>query len=550
MQRANIKSHEMQSDLPAQCYDSQSPSRPTIEHRVLRICRVHLHRRPLHLGNMVKKHLLTNYLVTLVACLNYILNGYDGSLYSSFQVMQPFLNHFGNPSPYWIGMINTAPGIAATVYAFFIAALVNDYLGRRRTIFVAGVANMIGALIQTFAPNIGAYMAGRAISSISMAQSQNAAPLFVAEIALSTIRGRLVSFWQMFWSFGAIEAAYISLGTSYYSNLGNWMWKIPCIIQLVTPLMVCSMIFFCPESPRWLVGQGRIEEARASLLRVRLPEDVEDELKDIQGAVVYEAEVTKGRYKQWFVNKSYAKRLVIVFGLFLGQQLGGQGVLTQYSGIIYQSVFHSSTTSILLNGLNWALAVLYVLPATFFVDRVGRRPILLIGAIGQATAMMGVATVVTQVPKQNGHYTFGVGVGAVFFVYLYNLFYQASWGCTTWVVATEVFPLNVRAQGLAISSQVEGAVMTALGVAFPTFLANDGFYAFYFFMGVNIVAFAGVFFFLPETKQRSLEEMDHLFGGEDHGKAGRMIMSVEDGRAFDDNKAAEERVETVETVVR
>lgn len=494
---------------------------------------------------MVKKYLLTNYLVTLVACLNYILNGYDNSLYSSFQVMKPFLNHFGNPSPYWIGMINTAPGIASTVYAFFLAAPVTDYLGRRRAIFIAGSVNMIGALIQTFAPNIGAYMAGRAISSISMAQSQNAAPLFVAEIALRTIRGRLISFWQMFWSFGAIEAAYICLGTSYYPNLGDWMWKIPCIIQLVTPFMICSMIYFCPESPRWLVGQGRTEEARASLLRVRLPEDVEDELTDIQGAVIYEAEVTKGRYKQWFVNKSYARRLGIVFALFLGQQLGGQGVLTQYSGIVYQSVFHSSTTSILLNGLNWALAVLYVLPATFFVDRVGRRPILLIGAVGQAISMLGVATVVTQVPKQDGHYTFGVGVGAVFFVYLYNLFYQSAWGCTTWVVATEVFPLNVRAQGLAISSQVEGAVMTALGVAFPTFLANDGFYAFYFFMGINVLNFLVVYCFLPETKQKTLEEMDHLFGGEDHGKAGRMILSVEKEEPKDDYKAAEEHVEAV-----
>lgn len=474
---------------------------------------------------MVQRYLLTNYLVTVVACLNYILNGYDQSLYSSFQVMKPFLNHFGNPSPYWIGMINTAPGIASIVYAFFFAAPVNDWIGRRKAIFAAGVLNMIGTFIQTFAPNVGAYMAGRAISWISMVQSQNAAPLLVSEVALKTIRGRLISFWQMFWSFGAIEAACICLGTSHYPNLGNWMWKIPCIIQLVTPLMVCSLVFLCPESPRWLVGKGRVEEARAALKRVRLPEDVEEELENIQGAVVYEAEVTKGRYRQWFVNKSYSRRLAIVFALFLGQQLGGQGVLTQYSGIVYQSVFKSSSTSILLNSLNWILAVLYVLPATFFVDRLGRRPILLVGAAGQAIAMLGVATVVTQVPRVNGEYTFSVGVAAVFFVYFYNLFYQAAWGCTTWVVATEVFPLNVRAQGLAVSSQAEGAIMLGLGFTFPTFLANDGFYAFYFFMGVNVVNFLVVFFFLPETKRRTLEEMDHLFGGTDHGKAGRTMLA-------------------------
>ena len=347
---------------------------------------------------------------------------------------------------------------------------------------------------------------------------------FVAEIAHPTIRGRLVSFWQMFWSFGAIEAPYICLGTSYYPNIGNWIWKIPCLLQVVTPLIICSLFFFCPESPRWLVAQGCIDEARESLLRVRVPEDVEDELNNIRGAIAYESDFAKGRYKQWFVNKSYAKRLGTVFALFLGQQLGGQSTLHHYSEIICNSVFHNSKTSILLNGINWALAVLYVLPATFFVDRLGRRPILLVGAVGQAIAMMGVATVVTQAPKEDGKYTFSVGVAAVFFFYLYNLFYQSSWGCTTWVVATEVFPLNVRAQGLAISSQVEAAVMTSLGLAFPIFLAHDGFYAFYFFMGINVLSFIIVYCFVPETKGRPLGEMDHLFGGEHHGKAGRLIL--------------------------
>jgi hypothetical protein len=91
-------------------------------------------------------------------------------------------------------------------------------------------------------------------------------------------------------------------------------------------------------------------------------------------------------------------------------------------------------------------------------------------------------------------------------------------------VATEVFPLNVRAQGVAISSTVEGAIMTALGVAFPTFLARAGFYAFYFFMGINVLNFVWVYFLLPETKGLSLEEMDHLFGGEDHGTVGQLLL--------------------------
>lgn len=329
--------------------------------------------------------------------------------------MTSWVDYFHHPSPYWIGMINTAPGIVSTVYAFFIAPIVNDFLGRRRSIFAAGLVNIVGAIIMTFAPNVAAFMVGKAIISISVSQGGNSGPLLISELALPSIRGRLISFWQMFWSFGAILAAYVSLGTTYSPALGDWQWKIPALLQIFTPTLICVCVCFVPESPRWLVAKGRSEEARRALCRVRLEDDVDEELKEIQGAVLYESEYTKGKYKQWFVNKSYFRRLVLVFGLYLGQQLGGQGVLTQYSGIVYQSVFKDPKTIILLNGLNWALAVLYVLPATFFIDRIGRKPLLLAGALIQAIAMMGAATVVTQSPKVNGSYKFGTGVAAVTF---------------------------------------------------------------------------------------------------------------------------------------
>ncbi|KAK9364548.1 general substrate transporter [Lipomyces kononenkoae] len=201
-------------------------------------------------------------------------------------------------------------------------------------------------------------------------------------------------------------------------------------------------------------------------------------------------------------------------------------VLTQYSGIVYNKVFNNSSTDILLNFLNWALAVLYVLPATFYVDSVGRRPLLLLGAVGQALATFLVATVVTQTPKEATDYRYGIGVACVLFVFLYNFFTNFRGVCSTWVVATEVFPfpLNGRPQGLAISGNVESAVMTCLGLAFPTFLANCRFDAFYFFMAVNVCNFIWVFFFPPETKNVTLEEMDHLFGGEDHGIVGQILL--------------------------
>lgn len=476
------------------------------------------------------RHRVMNYLISICACLTMVLNGYDGSLFSSIQVLQTWNDYFGHPNANLLGVINTAYSCAGILSGFFVCPILMDNFGRRLPIFLSGVTVAIGAFVMTFTPNLGGFIAGRAIVGFGTSLGGPAAPTLINELGYTNIRGRLMSFWQMFWSFGAILASYIALGGSYSPGLGNWQWRLPVIFQVFTPLILCSTIYICPETPRYLLQNGKEEAARRALQRVRLPEEVEPELTEIKEAILYERTHTKGRYRQLFVNASYRKRIILAFILNFGQQMTGIGSLTNYSGIIYQQVFKSSSTIILLNAINWILAVLFVLTATYFSDKWGRKTLLFWGALGQAAMLLGVSTLVTQShTNPDGTKSVGVGAGTALFFYLFNLFYQPSFGCTTWIWTCEIFPMVIRANGVAIGSQTQGIAQIILAQAFPPLLLAAGFYTFYFFMGVNLILAVFVWFFIPETRGVSLEHMDVLFGGIDHVVGGEKVLYREDG---------------------
>ncbi len=172
-----------------------------------------------------------------------------------------------------------------------------------------------------------------------------------------------MSLWQIFYGIGAKIATYIALGCVYSPGLGAWQWRTVVVFQILCPVVLIVCLFFCPETPRWYIQKGNMEKARASLAFVRLPEEVDSELLEIQMAVNYEQEHTKGRYKQLFVNKSYRNRLLLAIVMNIGQQFSGIGSLTNYSGIIYKQVFPSSKTVYVSEENQLILAFSLMLPA-------------------------------------------------------------------------------------------------------------------------------------------------------------------------------------------
>lgn len=252
-----------------------------------------------------------------------------------------------------------------------------------------------------------------------------AGPIYIGEMAPAEIRGKIMSFWQMFYSVGSFIAYWVSYATSRNpKGLGEWDWKMVVIFQILMPLVILSQIFFIPESPRWYIQKSQnFDAARRSLLRVRdTEEEVDAELVEIREAIEYEAEAISSGYSALWKDPSVRKRMYIAMIINGGQQVTGQGTLNSYSSIIYKKVFKSADTVALINALNATFGIIFTLNATWTVDRFGRKFLFIVGGIGMGICMIVAATVETQTPTIGGAKTQPVGIAIVFLMFLFAFF--------------------------------------------------------------------------------------------------------------------------------
>ena len=184
-----------------------------------------------------------------------------------------------------------------------------------------------------------------------------------------------MTFWQCFYSVGSFIAYWINFAASKNaSGMGEWDWKIVVIFQLLMPVLILAQVFFIPESPRWSVKHEKLEQARASLRKIRQTEqEVEDEVLMIREAVEFEKEAISSSYTALWKDRSVRKRLLLAFILNAGQQVTGQGSLNTYSTIVYKKVFKSDSTIALINALNATCGILFTLNAAWTADRFGRK---------------------------------------------------------------------------------------------------------------------------------------------------------------------------------
>jgi sugar porter (SP) family MFS transporter len=366
---------------------------------------------------------------------------------------------------------------------------------------------IIATFMQCFAPRhgMGTFMAGRVIIGAGQAlaigmipkqlssyflifsvydltcKQSAAGPVYIGEVTPSYIRGVIMAFWQMFYSVGSFVAYWVNYAAGKHrASLGEWDWKLVVIFQLLLPVIILLQLPFMPESPRWLVQRkGDTDGARKVLQRVReTDEEIDQELLTIREAIQYEKEtLDQGRkaYLTLFKDASVRKRLLLVFVLNIGQQLSGQGTLNSYSSTIYKKIWTSTDTINLINALNATFGILFTLNATWTVDRFGRRFLLIVGALGMGTCMFITAMVGLETPNTpQGAKTQPVGIAIVFLMFLFIFFYKPSWGATVWIYTAEVFPMNVRAQAVGMSSQMQGVANTIFQQFFPIFYKNEG----------------------------------------------------------------------------
>ncbi|KAL1405610.1 hypothetical protein Q8F55_009249 [Vanrija albida] len=435
-----------------------------------------------------------------------------------------FVDHFKKPGakeidPNMLGAINTGYTTGGIVSGVFVTPTLSKLAGRRICLQVGCALVIISTFVQVFAPNVQGFIGGRLLMGIGQGIAIPTGPTYMTEIAPT-----------LFFTIGAFIVYWTAYGVSKNHHLGIWQWRVPLFLQIFFPALVIISMLFCPESPRWLVERGRIDEAHRALVLTRPQEEAEQELADIVAAVNYEKTAAHldsrwwAPYKTIFVEPSLRRRMLIAIFINFGQQVCGNSVLAGYTSLIYKSVFANPDTIFLINALSATFSILFTLNATWLVDRIGRKPVLLIGAAGQGISLLIVACVgITHPADAEGHRTRSVGIGVAALFFLFVLFYKPSWGATVWIYSADIFSTDVRAHAISFCSQTQSIVGTIVGQFFPIFLKKTGFYCFFFFAGMNVILLAGVWYWLPETKGIPLEDMDKLFGGVSHREAGEAL---------------------------
>ena len=464
--------------------------------------------------------------------------GYDQGVTGGIVVMPSFKNDFcvgvyGNasvcdlpvaqlPSGYrqFLVLFTLLYNVGCFLGAVFISSFVAERFGRRAILFTASVLFLTGTSIVIFPPGgskkiMILILIGRIVEGTGVGCSSFSCPLYASEIAPTNLRGMLSGFMQMTVVIGLFAANVVN----YFLQNHKWGWRLSNGIILIAPLTLMIGIFFCPETPRWLFKKKGREAAERSLKRIRKIDDVSGELDAIDDAIKEEGNQVS--IKELFTKKRMLKRLGIGVGIHILQQATGINPIFTYGGIIFENVLGKGIISLLiLSGAN----LLSTIPALFLFDRLGRRRLLIYCGLGMVVGHLVAATVFvtgckvvkevvngTTVAEDKVNCQTSSGIAMLVATVIFVAFFALSWGPVAWIYAAEIFPLNVRARAVSIttgSNWFAGTIMAyILELINP--LGIHG--VFYLFSALTLVAVVFVYFFCPETRGVILEDIDEVF---------------------------------------
>lgn len=391
----------------------------------------------------------------------------------------------------------------------------SDVVGRKWTIGLAAIVFQTGAAIMTFAPNFLVLMIGRVFAGVGIGFGVMVAPVYIAEISPTIARGMFTSFPEIFINLGILLGYVSNYAFSGFS--AHISWRIMLGVGILPSVFVAFALFMIPESPRWLVMQKRLDEARSVLLKVSGSEaEADQRLAEIEEAAGGSNEGKDGEKAVWqeLLRPSPALRRMMItgFGIQCFQQITGIDATVYYSPTIFRDAGIKSNTQNLMATIAVGLTkTAFILIAIFLIDRVGRKPLLYVSTIGMTVCLFGLGLALSLI----GHdivSTKAVIALAILAVCGNVAFFSVGMGPVCWVLTSEIFPLKVRAQASAL-----GAVGNRLSSGFVamSFLSMSEAISvggtFFIFAAISALSVAFVYFCVPETKGKSLEEIEVLF---------------------------------------
>ncbi|CCH58927.1 hypothetical protein TBLA_0B00840 [Henningerozyma blattae CBS 6284] len=462
-------------------------------------------------------------LCLMVAFGGYI-SGWDSGTIGGFEAHTDFLARFGSTSgegkrylsKVRTGLLTSMFNVGQAIGSFFLGRL-GDIYGRRIGLIVASVIFIIGTVIQIASVKAWyQYMIGRIIAGLGCGLIAILSPMLISEVSPKNMRGAMVSCYQLMITLGIFLGYCTNYGTKKYHN--SRQWRIPLGLQFAWCLFMIGAMLFVPESPRFLIEKGRIEEAKRSIAKSNAV-SAEDpvtiyELDEIQAAVEKERFVGTASWKDLLdTQHKILQRVVMGIMILALQQLTGCNYFFYYGTTIFKAVGLEDgfETAIVFGVVNFFSTFC----ALFLVDRFGRRTCLLWGAAGMTCCMVVFASVgVTRLwphGKKAGIVSKGAGNCMIVFSCFFIFCFATSWAPIAFVIISESFPLRVKAKGMALATVSNQMWNFCIGFFTPFISGSINFAYGYVFMGCLVFAWFYVFFFVPETKGLVLEEVDVMW---------------------------------------
>ncbi|BEJ16595.1 hypothetical protein CspHIS471_0512000 [Cutaneotrichosporon sp. HIS471] len=415
----------------------------------------------------------------------------------------------------WIvGVINAAPYMAAAIIGVWLSDPLNHYLGRRGEIFLTALVLVATPIASGFSKNWEQLLIIRLIMGIGMGAKAATVAVFSAEISPTRIRGALTMGWQLYVCLG------IFLGFAancVVMDTGKIAWRLQLGSAFIPALPLALLIYLCPESPRWYMKKGRYVDALKSYNRLRKSEIVA--ARDLYYShVLYMEELSEARgagylarLRDCFVVPRIRRATVAAGVVMLSQQLCGINIIAFYSSTVFKESGFTDRQALFASLGFGALNFVFALPALVTIDTFGRRGLLLATFPGMIITLLGTGLSFL-IPYHEGSGSKArLGVVATF-VYLFTALYSVGMGPVCFLYGAEVFPTVQREQGMAFAVFINMFFASLLGLTFPAMkTAMTPLGAFCFYAGLSTIALILIFFFVPETKGISLEELDDVF---------------------------------------
>jgi sugar porter (SP) family MFS transporter len=450
-------------------------------------------------------HLRRLDVITVVATFGGLLFGYDTGVING--ALDPMVADLGL-TPATEGLVASSLLVGAAIGALLCGRLA-DRVGRRRTLVVLAVVFFAGALGSVVAPSFEVMAATRFVLGLAVGGASVTVPVYLAELAPTERRGAITGRNEIAIVVGQLAAFVINavIGTVWSDHAGVWRYMLA--VQAVPAVALFVGMLRMPESPRWLLSRGRDDDALAVLRQVRDPGRAAAELVEVRTLVAHErADAVRGQGGWSELRLAWVRRLVLIgVGVAVVNQLGGINAVMYYGTQLLRESGFSGDVALVANVLNGVFSVFGMLIGLRLINRVTRRGLLLVGLTGIIASHLMIALCSAAIPEGTAR-----SVAVTAFLVLFVGFNQSSVGLVCWVILAELFPLRVRGFAIGLCVFWNWAANAVISGFFPSVVAGIGVNGtFLLFAAVNVLSWLFVRFVLPETRDRSLEQLEEDF---------------------------------------